>query len=166
MRLGGSRRAARNWPALCNSWKNRIGRRIKTANRLRIIGSGPAGLAAAHDLALLGFKPRVYEMEPVPAGMLAVGIPQYRLPRDLIQAEVEFIRSLGVEFICNTQVGKDITLAEIRQQHRATIIAIGLKKSRSLPIPGANGQGVLGRRRIPARCLPWVGPSISRGTSL
>lgn len=112
--------------------------------KVAIIGSGPAGLAAAHDLALLGFRPTVFEMEPVPAGMLAVGIPQYRLPRDLIQAEVEFIRSLGVEFICNTQVGKQITLAEIRRQHRATIIAVGLKRSRALPIPGAETKGVFG----------------------
>jgi len=109
-----------------------------------IIGSGPAGLAAAHDLALLGCRPTVYEMEPVPAGMLAVGIPEYRLPRDLIAAEVELIRSLGVEFVCNTQVGKDISLAEIRSKHRATIVAVGLKQSRSLPIPGADGAGVLG----------------------
>jgi NADPH-dependent glutamate synthase beta subunit-like oxidoreductase len=112
--------------------------------KVAIIGSGPAGLAAAHDLALLGFRPAVFEMEPVPAGMLAVGIPQYRLPRELIQAEVEFIRSLGVEFICNTQVGKDISLAEIRRQHQATIIAVGLKRSRALPIPGADTFGVFG----------------------
>lgn len=109
-----------------------------------IIGSGPAGLSAAHDLALMGFRPTVYEMEPVPAGMLAVGIPQYRLPRELISAEVEFIRALGVEFICNTQVGRDISFAELRSKHRATIIAVGLKRSRSLPIPGSNGKGVLG----------------------
>ncbi|MFN0055390.1 MAG: FAD-dependent oxidoreductase [Planctomycetales bacterium] len=109
-----------------------------------IIGSGPAGLAAAHDLALLGFRPTVFEMESVPAGMLAVGIPQYRLPRELIQAEVEFIRALGVEFLCNTQVGRDVTLAEIRRAHRATIIAVGLKRSRALPIPGAEIPGVTG----------------------
>ena len=109
-----------------------------------IIGSGPAGLAAAHDLALLGLRPVIYEMEAVPAGMLAVGIPQYRLPRELIAAEVEFIRSLGVKFICNTQVGRDISLAEIRRTHRATIVAVGLKRSRSLPIPGSEGPGVLG----------------------
>jgi NADPH-dependent glutamate synthase beta subunit-like oxidoreductase len=92
----------------------------------------------------MGFRPTVYEMEPVPAGMLAVGIPEYRLPRDLIAAEVEFIRTLGVEFVCNTQVGRDISLAQIRAQHRATIVAVGLKRSRALPIPGADGIGVLG----------------------
>ncbi|MFV2070549.1 MAG: FAD-dependent oxidoreductase, partial [Pirellulales bacterium] len=111
---------------------------------MAIIGSGPAGLAAAHDLALLGFQTTVYEMEPIPAGMLAVGIPKYRLPNDLIAAEVRFIESLGVEFRCGTQVGTDISLEEIRSQHRATIIAIGLKRSRMISIPGSDGEGVLG----------------------
>ncbi len=115
-----------------------------TGEKVAIIGSGPAGLAAAHDLALMGFRPTIFEMEPVPAGMLAVGIPKYRLPNELIEAEVDFIRALGVEFICNTQVGVDIALAEIRSQYQATIIAIGLKHSRSAPIPGGEGEGVLG----------------------
>ncbi len=112
--------------------------------RVAIIGSGPAGLAAAHDLALLGVRVTVFEMEPIPAGMLAVGIPAYRLPRDLINAEVEVIRSLGVEFRCNTEVGKDITFDEIRRQFGATLIAVGAKRSRHLDIPGAQGTGVLG----------------------
>lgn len=112
--------------------------------KVAIIGSGPAGLAAAHDLALMGIKPTVFEMEPVPAGMLVVGIPEYRLPRELIHAEVEVIRALGVEFICNTQVGKDISLEEIRRDHKATIIAVGAKRSRSVPIPGGEGSGVFG----------------------
>jgi formate dehydrogenase (NADP+) beta subunit len=112
--------------------------------KVAIIGSGPAGLAAAHDLALLGCKPTVFEMEAVPAGMLAVGIPEYRLPRDLIEAEVEVIRSVGVEFVCNTQVGKDISLADIRRDFKATIIAVGAKRSRIVPIPGGDGPGVLG----------------------
>ncbi|MHC4697323.1 MAG: FAD-dependent oxidoreductase [Planctomycetota bacterium] len=112
--------------------------------RAAIIGSGPAGLAAAHDLALVGLRPVVYEMEPVPAGMLAVGIPSYRLPRELIEAEVEVIKALGVKFECNTQVGKDITLEKIRSEFPATIIAVGAKYSRRLPIPGADGPGVFG----------------------
>lgn len=109
-----------------------------------IIGSGPAGLAAAHDLALLGFRVVVFELEPVPAGMLAVGIPAYRLPRDLIKAEVEVIEALGVEFRCNVEVGKDIQFETIRSDFDATIIAVGAKRSRKLEIPGADGPGVLG----------------------
>jgi len=116
----------------------------KERSQVAIIGSGPAGLAAAHDLALLGLRPVVFEMEPVPAGMLAVGIPAYRLPRELIRAEVGVIQALGVEFKCNVQVGKDISLEEIRRDHEATIIAVGAKYSRCLPIPGADGPGVFG----------------------
>ena len=109
-----------------------------------IIGSGPAGLAAAHDLALLGARPVVFEMEPVPAGMLAVGIPAYRLPRDLIRAEVEPIEALGVEFRCSTQVGRDLTLDAIRAEFAATIIAVGAKQSRIVPVEGGEGGGILG----------------------
>jgi len=76
--------------------------------------------------------------------MLAVGIPQYRLPRELIEAEVEFIRQLGVEFVCNTTVGVDISFSDIRAQHRATLIATGLKRSRALPLPGSDATGILG----------------------
>lgn len=115
-----------------------------SGRNVAIIGSGPAGLACAHDLALLGHQPVVFEMEPVPAGMLAVGIPQYRLPRDLIRAEVEVIRALGVRFVCNTQVGKDIALADIRAEHAVTVIAVGAKRSRMIPVPGGDGPGVLG----------------------
>ncbi len=115
-----------------------------TGDKVAIIGSGPAGLAAAHDLAVMGFRPTIFEMEPIPAGMLAVGIPEYRLPRYVIRAEIEVIRALGVEFRCNTQVGKDISLPEIRREHKATIIAVGAKRSRSIPIPGHDGIGVYG----------------------
>lgn len=109
-----------------------------------IIGSGPAGLAAAHDLALMGFSVKIYEMESVPAGMLYLGIPAYRLPRELIAAEIEVIKSLGVEIIVNCAIGKDVTLAQLRKKHDAVVIAVGCKKSRTLPIPGADAKGVLG----------------------
>lgn len=109
-----------------------------------IIGSGPAGLAAAHDLAILGFAVTIYEMEEVLAGMLALGIPQYRLPRELIQAEVDVILELGVEAVTGCQVGRDVTLPELRERHDAVVIAAGAKRSRKLPIPGADAEGVRG----------------------
>jgi len=113
-------------------------------HEIAIIGSGPAGLAAAHDLALLQFRPTIYELEPIPAGMLALGIPEYRLPRNLIKAEIDVIRALGVRIICDTEVGKDIGFDEIRKTHAATVIAVGAKRSRCLQIPGHDGVGVIG----------------------
>jgi formate dehydrogenase beta subunit len=112
--------------------------------RVAIIGSGPAGLAAGHDLALMGFRPTIFEMEPLPAGMLFTGVPGYRLPDDLIRAEVAVIEGLGVEIRCNTQVGKDISFEELRREFAAVIIACGAKRSRPLPIPGVEAIGVMG----------------------
>lgn len=114
------------------------------AESVGVVGSGPAGLSAAHDLALMGFKVTVYEAESVPAGMLTTGIPAYRLPRDLIKAEVEVIRSLGVEFVCNTWVGRDFTLDQLIEKHRAVLIAVGAKNSRTVPVPGHEAKGNLG----------------------
>jgi len=109
-----------------------------------IIGSGPAGLSAAHDLCLMGIKPVIYEMEPVPAGMLYLGVPEYRLPRDLINAEVNVIKALGAKIICNTMVGSDISLSELREEHDAVLIAVGAKRSRLIPIPNIDAPGVIG----------------------
>lgn len=109
-----------------------------------IIGSGPAGLSAAHDLALFGFDVTIYEGEQSLAGMLAYGVPEYRLPRDLIKGEVDAILMLGVHAVTNCVVGRDVSLAELRQRHAAVIIATGLKKSRELTIPGIDAQGVFG----------------------
>jgi NADPH-dependent glutamate synthase beta subunit-like oxidoreductase len=109
-----------------------------------IIGSGPAGLACAHDLVLFGFDVTIYEAEPVLAGMLAVGVPEYRLPRDLIRAEVEVIQEMGVKAVTGCSVGRDVSLAELRKQHDAVLVAVGLKCSRRIDIPGADAEGVLG----------------------
>jgi NADPH-dependent glutamate synthase beta subunit-like oxidoreductase len=109
-----------------------------------IIGAGPAGLSAAHDLALMEFSPVVFESEPVPAGMLAVGIPQYRLPRDLIRREVDVIRALGVQIRCGVTVGKDVSFADLRRDHAAVVIAVGAKSSRALGLPGERGPRVYG----------------------
>ena len=112
--------------------------------RVAIIGAGPAGLSAAHDLALLGFKPVVFEIEPVPAGMLAVGIPAYRLPRAVIEKEVDVIRALGVEIRCGVAIGRDIPFSQLRRDFAAVILAVGAKSSRSLGLPGEQGPGVFG----------------------
>jgi NADPH-dependent glutamate synthase beta subunit-like oxidoreductase len=109
-----------------------------------IIGAGPAGLACGHDLVLMGIPCIVYEAEPVPAGMLALGVPEYRLPRDLIRAEIAVIEALGVEIRCNTAIGKDISFEQLRRDHAAVVITVGAKKSRSLKIPGVDGPGVYG----------------------
>ncbi|MBI3892506.1 MAG: FAD-dependent oxidoreductase [Candidatus Wallbacteria bacterium] len=109
-----------------------------------IVGSGPAGLAGAHDLALLGFDVTIYELEQFLGGMLMVGIPEYRLPRQVVQAEVEVITSLGVKGVTGCTVGKDVTFPQLRERHDAVVIAVGMKASRKAPCPGANAAGVLG----------------------
>ncbi len=112
--------------------------------KVAIIGAGPAGLSAAHDLALLGFRPTVFETEPVAAGMLVVGVPAYRLPRELVRREIAVIEALGVEIRCGVTVGKDVSFEEIRRTHAAVLVAVGAKRSRALGLPGENGPGVLG----------------------
>lgn len=109
-----------------------------------VVGSGPAGLAAAHDLALLGFRPTIFEWEPVPAGMLHLGVPPYRLPRELIRSEIAVIESLGVEIRCGVKVGRDVAFPELLNGFAAVLIAVGAKRSRKLDVPGAGGRGVLG----------------------
>jgi formate dehydrogenase beta subunit len=119
---------------------------VERANgeRVAVVGAGCAGLACAHDLALLGLRPVVFESEPVPAGMLALGIPEYRLPRELIRREVAVIEALGVEIRCKTAVGRDVSFAELRRDFRAVVIAVGAKRPRALGLPGEQGPGVYG----------------------
>ena len=120
--------------------------RFRPANgqSVAIVGAGPAGLAAAHDLALMGFRPVVYEMEPVPAGMLALGVPAYRLPGRVIESEVAVIRALGVEILCGIAVGKHVSFGDLRRSHAAVIVACGAKSSRALGLAGERGPGVFG----------------------
>lgn len=121
------------------------GRFIKAeGERVAIVGAGAAGLSAAHDLSLMGLSPVVFETEPVPAGMLAVGVPGYRLPRELIAKEVAVIQALGVEIRCGVTVGKDVSFGELRRDFSAVVIAAGAKSSRSLSLPGEHGPRVYG----------------------
>jgi len=113
-------------------------------DRVAVIGAGPAGLAAAHDLALLGYPVTIFEAQPVPGGMLRLGIPEYRLPRELIKLEINAILNLGVELRVGVRLGHDISIADLRRQgFRGIFLAIGAHRSRDLEIPGADLDGVL-----------------------
>ncbi len=116
----------------------------KTDRPVSIVGAGPAGLACAHELALMGYSPVIYEMEKVAGGMCAVGIPAYRLPRELIQAEIGAIKALGVEIKLGVQIGKDVTLKQLYDESAAVLLSVGAKKSRIIPVEGAKGKGVQG----------------------
>ena len=111
---------------------------------LAVIGAGPAGLTAALRLAQKGYRVTVFEAQPVAGGMMAVGIPDYRLPQDVLQAEVDNIRRAGVEIRLNTALGQDITLDDLleRDGYSAVILTIGAHKSRELGIPGEELEGV------------------------
>lgn len=112
--------------------------------KVAVVGGGPAGLSCAHDLALLGYDMTVFEAQAVAGGMLRLGIPEYRLPRELIRLEINAILSLGVELKLNSAIGREFTIADLKQQgYRAVFLAIGAHKSRDLRIDGVESDGVL-----------------------
>ena len=116
---------------------------VRHSERVAVIGSGPAGLAAAHDLALLGYPVTIFEAAPAMGGMLRLGIPEYRLPRDIIQAQVREILDLGPELRLNARLG-DFTLQDLKREgYKAVLLAIGLHRSRDLSLPGRELDGVI-----------------------
>jgi NADPH-dependent glutamate synthase beta subunit-like oxidoreductase/ferredoxin len=117
--------------------------RVDDGGRVAIIGAGPAGLSCAHDLALMGHQAVVFDAAPEPGGMMRMGIPDYRLPRDLIAREVAFIESLGVELRLGVTIGEDITFAELEEAYDAVFVGAGCRKGRSLPLPGMDLDGVV-----------------------
>lgn len=114
----------------------------KTGETIAIIGAGPAGLTAAWDLERLGYHTVVYESRPAAGGMTRYGIPSYRLPYEMLDRDVEIITSSGVEIRYGVEIGKDITLEQLRDQYSAVILAIGLHLGRSTRIPGAEHKSV------------------------
>ena len=115
-----------------------------TGKSVGIIGGGPAGLTAAYFLAVKGHKVTVYDAMPKMGGMLRYGIPQYRLPKEVLDMEIASIAELGVTMKNNIRIGTDITFDEIKNAHDATLVAIGAWKSSSMRIPGENLDGVYG----------------------
>lgn len=109
-----------------------------------VVGGGPAGLSCAYFLAIDGYKVTVFEKQQTPGGMLMLGIPAFRLEKDVVRAEIEVLRELGVEFRTGVEVGKDITIAQLREQgFTAFYIAVGAQAGRRLGVEGEDAEGVL-----------------------
>ena len=117
---------------------------VTRPEKIAIIGSGPAGMSAAHDLALLGYPVTVFEAAAVPGGMMHLGIPEYRLPRDVLQAQIREILDLGPELRLNSRLGRDFSFEDLRHQgYKAVLLAFGLHRSRDLNLPGHELDGVV-----------------------
>ena len=123
-------------PVVLDKWFPESGKKVA------IIGSGPAGLTAARQLALLGHAVTVYEKHSKPGGMMNQGIPAFRLPRDIIEKEIGQITALGVEIVCNASVGESIQLSELTAQNDAVIMAAGTLRPNLLNLPGSDLKGI------------------------
>ena len=116
----------------------------KRAEKIAVIGSGPAGLAAAYSLLLQGYGVTIFEKLPEPGGMMRVGIPEYRLPRDILASEIDVIRKMGAEIKCGVAFGRDITLESLKADgYKACFMAIGLHGGRRLGVENEDAEGVL-----------------------
>jgi len=131
---------SRIYPELRNPKREQVG----AGRKIAVVGAGPASLSCAHELALMGFAPTVFEAQNVAGGMLTLGVPEYRLPREIIRAEIAAIESLGVEIRLNSRLGRDFSLADLKGQgYEAVFLGIGAHKSRELAIEGVQLDGVL-----------------------
>jgi NADPH-dependent glutamate synthase beta subunit-like oxidoreductase/Pyruvate/2-oxoacid:ferredoxin oxidoreductase delta subunit len=120
----------------------------RRAERVAIVGGGPAGMSAAYYLARLGYGVTVFEAMPVPGGMMAIGIPAYRLPRETLQAEIARILDLGVELRLDAVMGRDYSLSDLEQDYQAIFLATGAPKSRPLGVAGDSLEGVIPATRF------------------
>jgi len=110
--------------------------------KVAVVGSGPSGLTAAHDLARAGYGVTIYEKHPEPGGMLRYGILDYRLPADILQSDIDNILGVGISLKCGVDIGKDVDFQELINDYDAVLIAVGLSVSRSIPLPGVDLKGV------------------------
>ena len=112
--------------------------------KVAIIGAGPAGLTCAYYLAQMGYRPTVFERNELPGGMLTYGIPAYKLQKDVVAAEIDVMRQMGVDIRCGVEVGRDVTIAELREQGFAAFyVAIGCQGGRKTGIEGEDGKGIV-----------------------
>jgi NADPH-dependent glutamate synthase beta subunit-like oxidoreductase/ferredoxin len=134
----------RHGPESKNFKPNPVEQQPKLPFKVAVIGAGPVGLSAAHDLALMGYPVTIFEAAAVPGGMLYLGIPEYRLPRDVVEAQVREILETGdVTLKLNQRAGKDFSIEDLRSQgFAAVLIAVGAHRSRDLSIPGVDLDGV------------------------
>ena len=122
---------------------NQIGRPY--TEKIAVIGAGPAGMSCAYYLANKGYPVTVFDRNPVPGGMLVLGIPSFRLEKDVLNAEIDILREMGVEFKCGVEVGKDVTIQQLRDEgYKGFYLAIGAQKSSPLNVKGDDLQGVWG----------------------
>ena len=116
----------------------------ETGEKIAIIGAGPAGLTCAYYLAILGHDVTVYEKNEKPGGMMVYGMPSFRLNKEIVNAEIKIIKELGVEIKCGVEIGKDITIAQLREQgYKGFYVAIGAQGGRKLGVAGEDAEGVL-----------------------
>ena len=122
--------------------ENHVGEMFE--EKIAVIGAGPAGMSAAYYLRTKGYPVTVFEREARAGGMLMNGIPSYRLEKDIIEAEIDVLREMGIEFKYNIEVGKDITIQQLREQgYKAFYVAIGAQGGRMAGVPGEDGEGVV-----------------------
>ena len=122
---------------------NQIGRPY--TEKIAVIGAGPAGMSCAYYLAQKGYPVTVFDRNPVPGGMLTLGIPSFRLEKDVLNAEIDILKEMGVEFRCGVEVGKDVTIQQLREEgFKAFYVAVGLQRAAKLNIPGEELIGVQG----------------------
>lgn len=124
-------------------WREAVERMPRRGETVGVVGAGPAGLACAHDLAVYGYRPVVFDAADRPGGMMVLGIPTYRLRREILQAEIRAILGLGVELRTEQVLGRDFTLSSLREEFDAVFLAVGAMRSRDLQVPGVELDGVL-----------------------
>ena len=138
---------------------------VRSGKRVAVIGGGPAGLTAAYYLNIMGHSVTVYDMMDKMGGMLRYGIPQYRLPKEVLNKEISIIEKSGVRFVNNVKLGKDFTVASLKAENDAVIVAVGAWKSSSMRTPGEDLEGVYGGidflRAVIQKNAPEIGEKVA-----